>query len=490
MEESRVETRQTRIGISEGRKVEKTRTAKGNIFAAFAQGGTDGGGEEEGSEYEEGKPSKGTTKTPRAPQARRSREMPQTPTKEPTRSKATTTIKDITKDNGNSTMKAFMAITEELKASKAQQEANYTMLLDVVAALRSEIAALKLDNKALKEELGKGQSATKAKLEEIGAMVKNTNEKTKMGLSTRSPAWTNPRLGSNPANNQEWPSLPQAQNQGQNQGLVATYFREQVVVVVLGKAAEEIKEKPLDALKKQIQDELQKEETTKAVQAIAVSLPFPGKLELITGSKEQAQAARNNKKWINALGEGAKAREASWFPLKVDGVTREVLCKREGTGWEFKDDVLEIINESNSREGFQVKALKVHWLSRVSDKTTGSIAVYFDSGATAQQLLAKGIVLFGATAGCPHRFILQTQPERCYNCNQYGHRQARCRAAPKCGNCAAAHQTRNCKEGNLNKCAACQGTHKATDPRCPLYVKERERIIEQQGRRGAAYSLW
>ena len=36
MEESRVETRQTRIGISEGRKVEKTRTAKGNIFAAFA----------------------------------------------------------------------------------------------------------------------------------------------------------------------------------------------------------------------------------------------------------------------------------------------------------------------------------------------------------------------------------------------------------------------------------------------------------------------
>ena len=68
------------------------------------------------------------------------------------------------------------------------------------------------------------------------------------------------------------------------------------------------------------------------MQAIAVSVPFLGKLELITGSKEQAQAARNNKKWINALSEGAKAREASWYLLKVDGVTREVLCKREGTG--------------------------------------------------------------------------------------------------------------------------------------------------------------
>ena len=76
MEESRVETRQTRLRISEGRKVEKTHTARGNIFAAFAQGGTDGGGEEEGSKYKKGKPSKGTTKTLRALQARRSKEMP------------------------------------------------------------------------------------------------------------------------------------------------------------------------------------------------------------------------------------------------------------------------------------------------------------------------------------------------------------------------------------------------------------------------------
>ena len=113
MEESRVETRQTRQGISEGRNVEKTRTTRGNIFAAFAQGGTDGEGEEEGSEYEQGKPSKGGKKTPRAPQARRVKEMPQTPIKEPIRSKTSITTKDATKDNENTTMKAFIAIIEE-----------------------------------------------------------------------------------------------------------------------------------------------------------------------------------------------------------------------------------------------------------------------------------------------------------------------------------------------------------------------------------------
>jgi hypothetical protein len=199
MEESRVETRQTRLGVSGGR------TTKGNIFAAFAQGGTDGEGEEEGSEYEQGKPGKGVKKTPGAPQARRAKDMPQTPTKEPTKSKASTTTKDATKENGNTTMKAFRAIMEELKASKAQQEANYTVLLDVVAALRSEIMALKLDNRSLREELGKSQSATKAKLEEIEAIVKNTNEKTKTGLATGmgtgSLAWINPRSRPNPTNN-------------------------------------------------------------------------------------------------------------------------------------------------------------------------------------------------------------------------------------------------------------------------------------------------
>jgi hypothetical protein len=83
-----------------------------------------------------------------------------------------------------------------------------------------------------------------------------------------------------------------------------------VVVIVLEKAVEEIKEKPLDALKKQIQDELQKEKTTKEIQTIAVALLFSGKLKLTTGSKEQAQTAYNSKRWINVLRKEAKAREA------------------------------------------------------------------------------------------------------------------------------------------------------------------------------------
>jgi hypothetical protein len=184
MEKNRVEMCQTCQGISKGRKVEKTYITKGNIFAAFAQEETDREEEDKGSEYEQEKPSKGTKKAPGAPQAKQVKEMPQTSIKESTKSKGTTATKDTTKDNRNTMMKAFITITEELKASKAQQEANHTVLLDMVAALRSEIVALGLDNKALRKELEKSQSTTKAKLEEIEEMVKNTNEKTKIGPAT------------------------------------------------------------------------------------------------------------------------------------------------------------------------------------------------------------------------------------------------------------------------------------------------------------------
>jgi hypothetical protein len=121
--------------------------------------------------------------------------------------------------------------------------------------------------------------------------------------------------------------------------------------------------KPMETLKKIAQDELRKEESTKEVQVNAVAAPIQGRLEIVVGTKAQAEAARKNKRWVRGFGEGAKAKEAAWFLLKVDGVDRKTLCKEEGTGWKFKDKVLDIINQSNLKEGQQVEALKVYWIS-------------------------------------------------------------------------------------------------------------------------------
>jgi hypothetical protein len=294
-----------------------------------------------------------------------------------------------------------------------------------------------------------------------------------------------------------WPSLPTSQQQNQDptsrgrhaQGLGD---RERVVVVTTGKSAAEVQGKSVKILKETAEKELRQEEATKDIQVIGVSAASKGRFEITVASKEQAEKARSNARWVRGFGAEAKVKEATWYPIKVDGVAREVICtaKGEGYSWEFRDDVLDIINKSNSREGFKVKALKIHWLSKQSENASGSIAVYLDSWATAQQLLAERTFLLGDNAASTTPFIRQEQPYRCYNCNQYGHYQAKCLANPKCGSCAAQHQTRNCPGTNPDKCAACHGAHKATDPRCSLYQKELKRIAEGRKQKGNTRPLW
>lgn len=523
MEATRRATRQGTQGLSENTIAKKTIKAKGTegngpVAPSWETTGVEG--EDDDSEYEP-MINQGRAKTPRAPIVKRVGKLPRTPIRRDNQStRKLIAAKDTAKEDGSeeegNLREAVLALIAEIKTTKAQQDAKDKVVADGVAALRTEIAALKLDNKTLREELVESQNTTKTKLEEMNTKMETLMEweksiKALLGTgstgpptnqskdtSLRSGVWVNPTPWSNPAvTEHEWPSLPSSEaqtresskTQANQKDVEALHYRERIVVVTLGKAMAEVQGKSGETLKKIAQEELQKEESTKTVQVIAASMPTQGRLEIVTASKKQAQAARENKRWVRGFGEGAKAKEATWFPLKVDGVMREELCKKEGTGWEFKDDALEIISKSNSREGFQVKAMKVHWLSRVSDKATGSIAVYFDSWTTTEQLLAEGIVLFGPTAGCPHRFYAQPRIERCYNCNQYGHRQFKCTATPKCGNCAATHQTRNCQGTNPVKCAACHGAHKVTDPRCSLYIKERERLIEQQ-RDGSPSPQW
>jgi hypothetical protein len=371
-------------------------------------------------------------------------------------------------------MKVVSTLLEELRTAKVQQEAKDKTVADGVAALRTEIAALQADNVTLKKELREVNK-------ELKALTTSTNTKTYAGVAAGAREGPESLLSQTQTRT---PQIPTIASPGRLQ------YQERTVVITLGKAAAESAGKSTETLKETAQRELQKEESTKAVQVIAVLAPAQGRLEIVTGSKEQAQAARENKRWVRGFGEGAKPKEAIWFPLKVDGVDRKTLCKEEGTGWDFKDDVLEIINQSNSREGCQVKAMKVYWLSPVSEKTAGSIVVTLDSLATIEQLLASGLVIFGATAGYPSRYNPPIRPDRCYNCNQYGHKQFKCIAMPRCGNCAVSHQTKNCKGTEPDKCAACHGAHKVTDPRCTLYIKERERLIQQQRRTRTPPSQW
>ena len=65
------------------------------------------------------------------------------------------------------------------------------------------------------------------------------------------------------------------------------------------------------------------------------------------------------------------------------------------------------------------------------------------------------------------------EPLRCYNCQRYGHHQARCQLQAVCAVCSQRHPTTTCldrlkkKETVTAKCPNCKGKHHAWNLRCP-----------------------
>ena len=389
-------------------------------------------------------------------------------------------------------------IFTEGQGKRAAQPRGAAMdILALVQEISKQLQEMRKENKELKAELLTAQTGFSNQLAEAKA-----NFEAKLAeLQNKAPSWaqlasigngrTSPDanwLGTSSGRPSTMPTF--TTRSSQLNGVTYPNHEKRVVVKVGALRTMHIGKTP-EELKQLIQEEMRKEMKTKEVEVIGISPPVNGRMEVATASKTQADAARKHTKWAKEISEWAKVKGAEWYPVKVDSVHREVICKKEGNGWEFKDDVKEIINSENSRPDFRVQVEKIHWLSPASDKKQGSLVMYLDSWPVVQQMLAEGSVRFGATIGNPVPYIRREIPVRCYHCNQYGHRQAACpRASAKCGKCSKLHQTYNCKGLDPDQCAACQGPHKVTDPLCPAFLREVEKLrLARTGRVEAPITL-
>jgi hypothetical protein len=62
--------------------------------------------------------------------------------------------------------------------------------------------------------------------------------------------------------------------------------------------------------------------------------------------------------------------------------------------------------------------------------------------------------------------------DRCFRCQQFGHKAVNCSNEPKCYKCGANHEyNRDC--ANVVKCANCNGQHMAGSPECPVKISYR-----------------
>ena len=128
----------------------------------------------------------------------------------------------------------------------------------------------------------------------------------------------------------------------------------------------------------------------------------------------------------------------TWYPINIDRVYKNQVTKKYETGDNYtsKDNILETFSKDNATEGIEIKAMKIAWLSKRSNRWNGSLLIWLSQKARVDHSLGQYMVRFGLTIAQRSAYEPRVGPERCYKCNQYGHRQFWCDKNATCGICA------------------------------------------------------
>lgn len=152
------------------------------------------------------------------------------------------------------------------------------------------------------------------------------------------------------------------------------------------------------------------------------------------------------------------------YPVELWGVP---LSLKVETGKEANNQLLiqSIISSSRHIAGLAIN--KVRWLHTPSThtarqeagKTRGTLIISLPTQATQHEVVKKGLVinseLFEAQL-----HDLGTEIRQCFRCHQWGHTQGSCGAQARCGECAGAHQTKDCPKESVS-CTNCGRAHRA-----------------------------
>lgn len=229
-------------------------------------------------------------------------------------------------------------------------------------------------------------------------------------------------------------------------------------------------------MESRIQQALGSNELTKDVMIQGIQMRGDN-LRILTANERDAAVLRINDRWVNQLFEGARTRGEDWYPIKIDDVVKAVVVKEDNHT--IKEDFGKAFCEENGLLGIT----KAFWLSK-GNKLSGSMVVFLVNADDAQRMLNNRIVKVGGQVAFANEYHRIARPTRCYNCNKYGHFQSRCVHATACGNCSGSHPTDQCTSTE-KKCPACGEAHTVTDPRCPVYKRERANIARVRARLAA-----
>ncbi|KAJ5571807.1 hypothetical protein N7535_005467 [Penicillium sp. DV-2018c] len=227
-------------------------------------------------------------------------------------------------------------------------------------------------------------------------------------------------------------------------------------------------ESPLDnsaELIQKIRTSLSREPTTKNIEVKAIKILPNKKVKVFVETRKQAENLMEHNEWTHVI-DACRVVDKILFPIKMDNVNRNHVFDVAGN---ISEDFYSAIGEKNT-----CAVPKAVWLS--GKKTYGSLIAYVKQQKATDRLLKQGYATIKGELVTTTPYEQQLCPIRCHNCQEYSvHKAARCKKEAVCGNCAGRHATNSC-DVKETKCHACSGPHRVSDPTCPRWMAEKQRM--------------
>ncbi|KUL82055.1 hypothetical protein ZTR_10680 [Talaromyces verruculosus] len=194
-------------------------------------------------------------------------------------------------------------------------------------------------------------------------------------------------------------------------------------------------------------------------------------VKVFVDREQGVKLLRERSEWLQAL-HGVKIQGEQWHPIKLDEVRKTDVYDASG---QEKNDFREKFSQNNG--GTEIRMIR--WLS--GGKAYGSMVVYLAKENDAKALLNRRLVNVGGEVVFSEVFRYQLRPTRCHNCQQYGHKAARCRNPTTCERCTGPHVAAHCNSEH-RRCASCQKDgHGASDRQCDTWIREMEKANLRKG---------
>jgi hypothetical protein len=175
--------------------------------------------------------------------------------------------------------------------------------------------------------------------------------------------------------------------------------------------------------------------------------------------RDEAELQRVKEAAQKTAAEGVRVLRDQLYPIKVDNVNRTTILDQDG---KVLPGAAEVLGKEND-----VHIAKIGWLSRKdTGKAYGSMVVYVTKGSEAARLLQDQYFHVAGESAYTRVFEPRHGPQKCYRCQEIGHKAYSCTQPQVCARCAqVGHHHSEC-QAVIPKCIICGGPHESLSGNC------------------------